>query len=99
MKTMTTTDFLREIRNLLQEVNEQLEQRQAGIPGGGTVDELLYIQEELSNLERLAASDTLPPIGSRWLVASRLVTDSWPNDSQLGEHICRLADLYRRRLQ
>src|SRR5262245_37649920 len=99
MRTMTTADFLREVRSLLQEVNQQLEQRQAGIPGSGSADELRDIHGELSNLETLAATEALPPIGSRWLAAARIVTDSWPHDSQLGEHICRLADLYRRRVQ
>jgi hypothetical protein len=96
---MTTADFLREVRSLLQEVNQQLQQRQAGIPGDGSAGELRNIQEELSKLEALAASDALPPPGSRWLGATRIVSDTWPFDSQLGQHISRLADLYKRRVQ
>lgn len=96
---MTAADFLREVRALLQEVNQQLVQRQAGILGAGTVDELHSIQKELSNLEALAASDALPSVGSRWLGASRIVLDTWPFGTQLGEHIQRLADLYDRRVQ
>jgi len=99
MRTMTTADFLREVRSLLQEVNQQLQQRQAGIAGAGTTDELQYIQAELSNLETLATSNALPPPGSRWLGATRIVTDTWPHNSQLGDRICRLADLYKRRVQ
>src|SRR5690242_10102944 len=99
MRTMTTADFLREVRSLLQEVNHELEQRQASIPGTGSIDELQYIQEELSNLEALAASNALPPPESRWLAAVRIVTDTWTWDSQLGERICGLADLYQRKVQ
>ena len=99
MRSMTTVDFLQEVRSLLQEVNQQLEQRRAGIPGAGSVGELRYIQEELSKLETLAASNALPPVGSRWLAATRIVTDTWPLDNQLGGRICHLEDLYQRRVQ
>jgi hypothetical protein len=99
MRNMEISAFLKELRNLMQEVSEQLMRRQAGNPGTGTVDELRFILKELSEIEKRAASGKLPPSGDRWLASTRIVTDTWPHDSQLGERICAVADLYQRKVE
>lgn len=91
-------EFLAELRPVLQQISFELNQRQSGMPGVGTIGELEYIRNELATIEAKAASGTLPPVGERWLASARIVTDTWPNDSELGSDICALASKYRRQL-
>lgn len=95
---ITYTQFLKEVRSLLAEIGQELTNRRAGKDGFGSVEELTEIQEELANLEAKAAAGSLPPKGHRFLAAARIVTDGWSLDQDLGPRICRLADLYRRKL-
>lgn len=96
--SMTITAFVQELRTLRAEVATQLAQRAAGVAGDGTVGELQQIDAELRALETRLASGQLPPKDERWLGATRIVTDTWPFESKLGQHILKLADRYKRRL-
>jgi hypothetical protein len=99
MKTISVQQFLAELRPVLHEVRDELRQREAGMPGVGTIGELHAIQNELSEIEAQALAGTLPPGGQRWLAASRIVTDTWPHESTLGDNICALATKYRKQLE
>ncbi|HEY0605596.1 MAG TPA: hypothetical protein VGD58_21920 [Herpetosiphonaceae bacterium] len=99
MRSITVQEFVSELRAVLQAVTFELSQRQAGVPGAGTVGELELIRNELVEVEAKAASGTLPPHGQRWLAASRIVTDTWPNNSELGNRIVGLATKYRHQLE
>lgn len=98
MRKLTASEFLSELDLLIQEVDQHLTERLAGTPGIGTVLELQSIHQELSALRQSTEAGSLPPPSERWLAAARLVTDSWPFGSPLGERICRLADIYKRRV-
>jgi hypothetical protein len=98
MTSITVEQFLDELRPILRQVSFELSQRQAGMPGVGSIGELELIRNELAELESRAKSGTLPPSGQRWLAASRIVTDTWPSDSDLGDQICGLGTKYRRQL-
>ena len=99
MRSITVQAFVAELRALLQAVTFELSQRQAGVPGAGTVGELQAIRDELAEVAAKADAGTLPPHGQRWLAASRIVTDTWPNDSELGNQIVGLASKYRHQLE
>ena len=99
MRSITTQAFVAELRALLQAVTSELSQRQAGVPGAGSVGELQLIRNELVDVAAKAESGTLPPQGQRWLGASRIVTDTWPNDSELGNRIVGLASKYRHQVE
>lgn len=99
MRSITVQEFLAELRSVLQAVTFELRQRQAGMPDAGTIGELELIRNELVEVEAQAVSGTLPPSGQRWLAASRIVTDTWPNDNELGNRIVGLATKYRRQLE
>lgn len=95
---ITQARFLEEVRLVLAEVSRQLVDRRAGKDGSGTVGELEAIEAELSDLEAKAVSGSLPPKGQRYLTAAWIVIDGWPLDHGLGPRICRLEDLYQRKL-
>lgn len=99
MRSITVQAFVAELRVVLQAVAAELSQRQAGVPGAGTVGELELIRDELAEVEAKADAGTLPPSGQRWLAASRIVTDTWPNHSELGNRIVGLATKYRHQLE
>jgi hypothetical protein len=88
--------FLVELRGVAASLRSELLQRQQGVPGPGTIDELQAMLRELSEVEGRVMTDSLPPPEQRWLAGSRIVTDTWPNDSELGDRICKLANLYRK---
>ena len=99
MRSITVQEFVAELRAVLQAVTVELSRRQAGVPGAGTVAELELIRNELVEVEAKAASGSLPAQGQRWLAASRIVTDTWPNHSELGNCIVGLATKYRHQLE
>ena len=96
---VTPAQFLAELRALLSDVEKELANRESGQPGVGTAEELTYIRDELVGVEARIASGRIPLPKHRYLASTRIVSDTWPFNSALGERICRLADLYQRKLR
>ena len=96
---VTPAQFLAELRGLLTDVEKELANRESGQAGVGTAEELLHIRDELVGVEARIASGTIPLPKHRYLASTRIVTDAWPAPDPLGERICRLADLYKRKLR
>ena len=96
---VTPAQFLAELRALLSDVEKELANRESGQPGVGTAEELTYMRDELVGVEARITSASIPPAKHRYLASTRIVTDAWPAPDPLGERICRLADLYKRKLR
>jgi hypothetical protein len=85
---MSYPELLLLVEDVRTEVEERLEDRQAGLEGVGTVAELESMQRELVELEGWLIGKNLPPQDQRHLRAAYIVVDAWPADDRLGERIC-----------
>ncbi len=73
--------------------------RQNGISGPGTPEDLQEILNELRNITQVIQSGNIPPKGSRWVAYPlTIITDTWEHGTILGEKLCDLADKYQRKL-
>ena len=83
---MTSAQFLAELRALISDIKKELANRESGQPGVGTGEELTYIWDELVGVEARIASGSIPLPKHRYLASTRIVSDTWPFNSTLGEH-------------
>ena len=90
---VTPAQFLAELRGLLTDVEKELANRESGQAGVGTAEELLYIRDELVDLEARVTSATISPVNERWFASSRIVTDTWPFDNTLCVRIWGLGNV------
>ena len=94
----TVEEFLQEIEILIKELEQELTNRKSGIIGEGTVEQLELFIEELKKIQNMVMTNSLPPKGQRYTAFTWYITDSWSNNSQLGNKLCALADKYKRKL-
>lgn len=91
-------DLLLEIDESISEVKKELSERRSGIPGNGNVLQLEFIIDELEQIRQQAQDNTLPPKEARYTAFSWYAVDEWDLDSPLGNKLCRIANIFKRRL-
>ena len=94
----TIPDFSILLQDTITQTKQALEERKLGIAGDGNVQELELIYNELLKIDGQIKSNQIPPTEERDLISARLVTDSWPIESKLGDDICRISFLYKHTL-
>jgi hypothetical protein len=92
-------DFLKELETIKQDVEKALSERKMGMQGDGNIGQLELALNELNTIKDLIDKDKLPPKGKRWLEISWFITDSWRDDSILGNKILRLTNIYQDKLE
>lgn len=88
--------FIEEISQVIGEVRNALTQRQRGIPGDGTVEELERFLKNLEQMKNEAESSNLPPKSNRISSMGWFITDTWPLLSPLGEKIINIEQRYKK---
>lgn len=96
---LTQQEFAKEVHSVIELVSRELSNRQANIPGEGSVDELRDILQELYALERKARRGWVPWRCFRGLASTRIVSDTWELDGELARRIYDIADMYKRRVE
>ncbi|VBB09180.1 Hypothetical protein LUCI_4466 [Lucifera butyrica] len=91
-------DFLNEINIVIYEVEEELLDRQKGVPGEGSIKQLESIKSELEKIRNQAQNNVLPPKDKRYTAFSRCVVDEWNFNSVLGAKLCDLAEKYKSKI-
>jgi hypothetical protein len=92
-------DFLKELESIKQDVEKALSERKIGIQGDGSVKQLEAALSELQTIKYYVINDKLPPKGRRHLEIAWHITDSWRDDSILGDKILRLVNIYQDKLE
>jgi hypothetical protein len=88
-------EFIQEIAAAIKELKQELNNRQHGIPGEGTVAQLGIIIRELILLENSIKIGDLPPKNKRDLSLTWFIKDSWSDSSVLGDKLLSLAHKYK----
>jgi hypothetical protein len=91
-------DFIRDINEIISEIEKEVLNRKKGIQGDGSVQQLEFIKDELEQIKNIALTNNLPPKEKRYTAFSRYVVDEWDTKSILGQRLCELADKYKRKL-
>jgi hypothetical protein len=91
-------NFVKELDSIILELEHELVNREKGIPGDGTVEQLILFIDELKKIRDMAILNSLPPKKQRRTAFSWHIVDSWNHDSQLGDRLCEIADKYKRKL-
>jgi hypothetical protein len=88
-------DFINEIVSATKELEQELHNRQKGIQGDGTVEQLDLFLRELVLLKETISENKLPPKKKRWLQVTWFITDSWRGDSATGNRLLAIANKYQ----
>lgn len=76
-------------------LNEELERYRAGESTVGPLNQLTKVEATLGAIELAVQSGILPPPRDRISGVGRIITDSWPNDSELGNMVLAAEQAYR----
>ncbi len=90
--------FIRDAEEIISEVENEILNRKKGKPGDGSVQQLEFIREELNQIKSFALTNSLPPRANRYTSFSRYVVDEWDTNSILGQRLCEVASIYKRKL-
>jgi hypothetical protein len=86
---ITKTEFLFELTQVKDHVSQELEQRNSGVEGVGTISQLTYVLDELADLEIKVQHEEVP-LSLGELGSAYLAMDSWPIGNVLTEELARL---------
>lgn len=90
-----TEKVLHLVRTAQSALNEELARCRAGASTVGPLNQLTKVQATLGAIESVVQSGILPPPCDRISGVGRMITDSWPNDSELGNMILEAEQAYR----
>ena len=83
------------VSTALSAIRDEIARHEEGRGEVSSIRQLTSFQDVLTSVaQRLEAGD-VPPRGGRYLGITRVVNDSWPLDSHLGELIARAEHRYR----
>lgn len=90
------SNFIDEISQVIVEIKNAFDQRQTGISGDGTLEELERFLQNLERLKNEVESGDLPPKSSRTSSMGWFITDTWSLSSPLGEKIIKIENKYKK---
>ena len=91
-----TEHALRLIREAKEAVSQELARNAAGAGTIGTSNQLVAVRQKLEAMEHSICDGALPPKSSRDRGMGRMVSDSWPLGSALGEMVLSAEEVYVR---
>jgi hypothetical protein len=89
-----TEHTLELIRTAHRAVSDELARSATGTGVVGTPVQLTSVKQKLEEMERAITSDALPPRPLRHRGMGRMVSDSWPLGSSLGEMVLSAESAY-----
>jgi hypothetical protein len=90
-----TEKVLHLVRTAQSALNEEVARCRAGAPTVGPLNQLTKVQTTLGNIALVVQSGVLPAPRDRLSGVGRMITDSWPNDSELGNMVLEAEQAYR----
>jgi hypothetical protein len=88
-------EFLQEIEAAINELKRELQNRQHGIPGDGTIAQLGIFISELNLLKNSIKIGDLPLKKKRDLSLTWFIKDSWSDNSTLADKLLSIANKYK----
>lgn len=84
------------VQQAQQELNEEFARHQNGVATVGTLFQLQQVQDTLGCIEQFVRNNKLPPTSERSTGMGRMIVDSWPDNSELGNILLIVEQAYRK---